>query len=87
MDKDKERRKRLASLSFSEKLKILEKLRDRDRAIAVSGLRKMKVPQDFQMLSLRDRASEVFVDDLLNPPPPNVSARAAARRYKKLMEL
>jgi len=46
MDKDKERRKRLASLSFSEKLKILEKLRERDRAIAASGLRKMKVRQE-----------------------------------------
>ena len=43
MDKDKIRRKRLASLPFSEKLKILEKLRDRDRAIAASGLRKKKV--------------------------------------------
>jgi hypothetical protein len=32
-------RARLASLSFSEKIKILEKLRDRDRAIASSGLR------------------------------------------------
>ena len=32
-------RKRLAALSFSEKIKILEKLRDRDRAIAASGLR------------------------------------------------
>jgi hypothetical protein len=42
MDRDKERRKRLASLPFSEKLRILEKLRDRDRAIAASGLRKMK---------------------------------------------
>ena len=46
MDKDKERRKRLASLSFSEKIRILEKLRDRDRAIAASGLRKMKVNQE-----------------------------------------
>jgi hypothetical protein len=46
MDKDKERRKRLASLSFSEKIRILEKLRDRDRAIAASGLRKMKVGQE-----------------------------------------
>ena len=45
MDKEKERRKRLASLPFSEKLKILEKLRDRNRAIAASGLRKMKVRQ------------------------------------------
>jgi hypothetical protein len=39
---DKERRKRLASLPFSEKLKILEKLRDRDRVIAAAGLRKPK---------------------------------------------
>jgi len=46
MDSDKERRKRLASLPFSEKLKIVEKLRDRNRAIAASGLRKkMKVRQ------------------------------------------
>lgn len=37
---EKERRKRLASLPFSEKLKILEKLRERDRAIAAAGLRK-----------------------------------------------
>lgn len=37
---DKEGRKRLAALPFSEKLKILEKLRDRSRAIAASGLRK-----------------------------------------------
>jgi hypothetical protein len=40
MDKDRERRKRLASLPFSEKLKILEKLRERSRVIAASGLRK-----------------------------------------------
>lgn len=32
-------RKRLAALSFSEKIKILEKLRDREKAIAASGLR------------------------------------------------
>ena len=38
MDKSK-MRAHLTSLSFSEKIKILEKLRDRDRAIAVSGLR------------------------------------------------
>ena len=36
---EKERRKRLASLPFSEKLKILEKLRERSRVIAASGLR------------------------------------------------
>ena len=33
-------RTRLASLSFSEKIKILEKLRDRDLVIAASGLRR-----------------------------------------------
>lgn len=33
-------RKRLASLSFSEKIKVLEKLRDRSLAIAGSGLRR-----------------------------------------------
>jgi hypothetical protein len=35
-----ERRKRLAGLSFSEKVKILEKLRRRSLAIAASGLRR-----------------------------------------------
>lgn len=33
-------RARLASLSFSEKIKILEKLRDREKMIAASGLRR-----------------------------------------------
>jgi len=37
-------RKRLAALSFSEKIKILEKLRDRERAIAASGLRRKAEP-------------------------------------------
>jgi hypothetical protein len=35
-----EMRKRLASLSFSEKVKILEKLRDRSIAFAAWGLRR-----------------------------------------------
>jgi hypothetical protein len=35
----KEMRKELAALSFSEKIKILEKLRDRSLAFAASGLR------------------------------------------------
>jgi hypothetical protein len=39
MDKSK-MRARLASLSFSEKIGILERLRDRDQAIAASGLRR-----------------------------------------------
>ncbi|MGH9397475.1 MAG: DUF1778 domain-containing protein [Terriglobia bacterium] len=39
--------------------------------------------QDFEMLSLRDEAREVFVRALLNPPSPNAAARAAGRRYTK----
>jgi len=39
-DSEKARRQRLAALPFSEKLKILEKMRERDRAIAAAGLRK-----------------------------------------------
>jgi hypothetical protein len=35
-------RKKLASLSFSEKIKILEKLRRRSLAIAAAGLRPHK---------------------------------------------
>ncbi len=37
-------RKRLAALSFSEKIKILEKLRDRSLALAASGLRQKPGP-------------------------------------------
>jgi hypothetical protein len=39
-DSEKTRRKRLASLPFAEKIKILERLRERSRAIAAAGLRK-----------------------------------------------
>jgi hypothetical protein len=39
-----EMRKRLAALSFSEKIKILEKLRDRSLALAGSGLRREAAP-------------------------------------------
>jgi hypothetical protein len=34
-------RKKLASLSFSEKIRVLEKLRDREKAIAAAGLRRV----------------------------------------------
>jgi len=43
------RRKRLASLSFSEKAKILEKIRDRSKAIAASR-RKRARPADKPVL-------------------------------------
>jgi len=42
VDKEQERRKRLAALPFPDKLKILDKLRVRSQAIAASGLRKTR---------------------------------------------
>ncbi|MGA8151523.1 MAG: hypothetical protein WB952_11280 [Terriglobales bacterium] len=41
-----EMRKRLASLSFSEKIKILERLRDRSLVLAASGLRRKAAGAD-----------------------------------------
>ena len=41
-----------------------------------------KTIKDFETLSLRGEAREVFVNALLNPPGPNAAAKAAARRYK-----
>ena len=40
MSEKKQMRKELAALSFAEKIKILEKLRDRSLALAASGLRR-----------------------------------------------
>lgn len=37
---------RMAVLSFSEKIKILEKLRDREKAIAAAGLRRNPARDD-----------------------------------------
>ena len=37
--------------------------------------------KDFEVLTLRDKARETFVDALLYPPAPNAAARAAAKRY------
>jgi len=39
-------RSRMAALSFSEKIKVLEKLRDRSLKIAASGLRKQSPQRD-----------------------------------------
>jgi uncharacterized protein (DUF1778 family) len=43
--------------------------------------------RDFETLVLRDQARDVFINAILNPPPPNGAARAAARRYKTEMGL
>ena len=42
----------------------------------------VKAVREFEVLSLRDRAQEAFVNAILNPPPPpNEALRAAAARY------
>jgi uncharacterized protein (DUF1778 family) len=43
--------------------------------------------RDFEVLTLRDEAREVFIHAVLNPPSPNEAARIAAERYKKNMGL
>jgi uncharacterized protein (DUF1778 family) len=58
-----------------------------DFVLASAQKAAMETIEDFQRLRLRDEAREVFVSALLNPPAPNAPARAAARRYKKLMGL
>ena len=40
------------------------------------------VIKDFEVLSLREEAREVFINAILNPPAPNEAARIAAERYK-----
>ena len=40
-----EMRRRLAALGFSDKVKLLEKLRDRSLALAASGLRRRPVKE------------------------------------------
>jgi uncharacterized protein (DUF1778 family) len=39
--------------------------------------------KDFEVLSLRDQAREMFINAILNPPAPNEAARIAAERYEK----
>jgi uncharacterized protein (DUF1778 family) len=58
-----------------------------DFVLASAQQAAMETIKDFHMLTLRDKAGEVFVNAMLNPPAPNARARAAARRYKKLMRL
>jgi len=41
--------------------------------------------KEFEVLSLREEAREVFINAILKPPAPNEAARIAAKRYKKGM--
>jgi uncharacterized protein (DUF1778 family) len=41
--------------------------------------------KDFEVLHLQEEAREVFINAVLHPPAPNAAARAAAKRYRKIM--
>jgi uncharacterized protein (DUF1778 family) len=41
--------------------------------------------KDFELLTLRDEARNLFVNAVLHPPAPNEAARKAAQRYKERM--
>ena len=43
--------------------------------------------KDFESLTLREEAQDVFVQAVLNPAPPNETARAAAQRYSEHLGL
>lgn len=43
--------------------------------------------EKFEVLHLRDKAREVFMNAILNPPAPDAAARAAAERYRKHVDL
>jgi len=56
MSKAKEKmRKALSSLSFTEKIKILEKLRDRSLSLAAWGLRRQGTPNKIRQEKSRSR--------------------------------
>ena len=40
--------------------------------------------REFESLSLRDEAREIFVKALLNPPEPNAALKAAVARHKQM---
>jgi uncharacterized protein (DUF1778 family) len=40
--------------------------------------------REFESLSLRDEAREIFVKALLNPPEPNEALKAAVARHKQM---
>ncbi len=42
---------------------------------------------DQQVIELSLRDTEAFAEGMLNPPPAGASLRAAAQRYKKIMDL
>lgn len=64
----------------------LEGLTLTDFVIASVQAAASKVIEQHQTLKLNLEDSEAFVNALLNPPPPNEALKAAALRYKQVMD-
>lgn len=63
----------------------------KNRIIGKSGHRVIaqtdeRTIRDFEVMTLCDEASQVFVEALMNPPEPNQVLRATAERYRKLVK-
>jgi uncharacterized protein (DUF1778 family) len=43
----------------------------------------LQIIREHEVLTLNERAKQIFVEALLNPPKPNARAIAAARRLKE----
>jgi uncharacterized protein (DUF1778 family) len=43
--------------------------------------------REFDVLHLRDEAREIFINAVLHPPAPSVTARVAVERYRKRLGL
>ncbi|HMD18695.1 MAG TPA: DUF1778 domain-containing protein [Alloacidobacterium sp.] len=58
-----------------------------DFVVASAQQAAARTVRDFESLTLRGEASEVFIEAILHAAAPNAAARAAARRYRKQMEV
>lgn len=46
----------------------------------------VKTLEEHNLMKLTDAESRIFVQVLLNPPPPNQALRLATERYRRMME-
>ena len=54
--------------------------------LSIAKQRRKKTERfEARFLILDGLAQNIFVNALLNPPPPNAAVRGAAKRYKKAM--
>jgi uncharacterized protein (DUF1778 family) len=54
-----------------------------DFVVASAQQAAVETIKDFEVVSLRDEARDIFVRALLRPPAPNAALRAALRRHRR----